>query len=328
MSQRICAVVVTHNRLTFLETCIAALRAQTRALDGILVVDNDSGADTQTWLAAQTDLSVIRQANLGPGGGMATGLALATEWGFDWIWCLDDDACPTPNALDALVRAVAARPDARVFNSLGVSLDNPAQFPAGALCVRTDAQNFLQGQNIYRVADAQNYADAHGLVDTVGGQFYYGTLVHRCVVESIGAPLAWLFWRGDEVEYGLRIMRAGFHIYVVLDSVVTHPAAAIAFVTLFGKTFPYERLRAAPRYYNIRNSIYLREAYYKNRPFTFYVLRRALAALFVELMVDHQRSWRAKSEGCAAVARGVWDGLVIVRRSRHAAALGPVTGDG
>ena len=39
---KIVAVVVTHNRLLLLHECIDALRKQTRKLDEIIVVNNDS----------------------------------------------------------------------------------------------------------------------------------------------------------------------------------------------------------------------------------------------------------------------------------------------
>lgn len=313
MSARICAVVITRDRLGFLQECIAALRSQTRVPDGILVVDNDSQAETREWLEAQSDVLTVRQANLGCAGGFATGLELAAARGYDWMWCFDDDAHPTPRALEGLVRAMAARPEIRVFNSLCVAAQDPARFQAGALCIRTNADNFLQGQNIYRVADARDYADENGLADTAGGQLYLGTLIHRRVVQTAGVPLEWLFWRGDEVEYSLRMMRAGFHIYSVLDSIVTHPLTAVAFLSLWGKKFPYERMSAVKRYYTIRNSIYIRRVYYANRPFWLFLARRIAAAVCVELIADRRRSWRDKAEGCRAALRGTRDGLAIAR---------------
>lgn len=91
MSARICAVVITRDRLAFLQGCIAALRSQTHVPDGILVVDNDSRAETREWLEAQPELLTVHYASLGCEGGSATGLALAAARGYDRVWYFDDD---------------------------------------------------------------------------------------------------------------------------------------------------------------------------------------------------------------------------------------------
>ncbi len=62
----VAAVILTHNRLSLLKRCVAAVRAQTRPLDAIIVVDNASTDGTREWLAQESDLKVITaQANLG-----------------------------------------------------------------------------------------------------------------------------------------------------------------------------------------------------------------------------------------------------------------------
>ena len=52
-SMRVCAVVVTYNRLELLKAALAALRAQTRPLNSILVIDNGCTDDTGRWLASE-----------------------------------------------------------------------------------------------------------------------------------------------------------------------------------------------------------------------------------------------------------------------------------
>ena len=71
----ICAVVVTRDRLALLQHCVDAIRAQTRAPDRILVVDNASSDGTPAWLAAQRDVEVLRlEENGGSSGGFGAGL--------------------------------------------------------------------------------------------------------------------------------------------------------------------------------------------------------------------------------------------------------------
>src|SRR5690242_6912689 len=102
---RVAAVVVTHRRPVLLARTLAALGAQSRPLDAILLVDNggDAGADRASWPAT---VKLIRpHANLGGAGGFALGMRHAVAAGHDWIWLLDDDAIARPDALARLLDA-------------------------------------------------------------------------------------------------------------------------------------------------------------------------------------------------------------------------------
>ena len=60
---KVIAVVVTYNRSQLLKRNIACLRKNSP--HAIIVVNNGSTDDTGEWLAEQTDLIVITQANVG-----------------------------------------------------------------------------------------------------------------------------------------------------------------------------------------------------------------------------------------------------------------------
>ncbi len=100
---KITAVIVTYNRLELLKECLLGLRGQTHPLDEIIVVNNSSTDGTDGWLKDQDRLTVINQDNLGGSGGQYAGIRKAMENGADWIWCMDDDAEPYPDALEQLV---------------------------------------------------------------------------------------------------------------------------------------------------------------------------------------------------------------------------------
>ncbi|MGI8710741.1 MAG: glycosyltransferase, partial [Acidimicrobiales bacterium] len=99
------AVVVTRNRLTLLQECVAALRAQTRVPDEIIIIDNASDDGTRQWLATQNDLTVILQGNVGGAGGFHRGIKEAHARGHDWFWCMDDDTIAQPETLERLCAA-------------------------------------------------------------------------------------------------------------------------------------------------------------------------------------------------------------------------------
>lgn len=283
MAERIVAIIVTYNRLGDLQTGIAALRAQTRPLDALLVINNGSTDGTQGWLEAQPDVQVLQHENQGASAAFALGLSTALEHGFDWFWCMDDDAHPAPDALSALCAAIAARPDIRVFNSLGMARSDPTHFAVGALWARTNPNNYLSGKRLNTLAELAPYTDADGLVNSIGGHFYLGTMLHRSVVAAVGLPLAWLFIRGDEVEYGLRVMRAGYPIYVVVASRVVHPETEAVVFHFFGKTKSFDTMSPQKRYYTLRNSMWLHRHYYAPQSVLLYAARRLGGTFLTEL---------------------------------------------
>lgn len=306
---RIAAIVITYNRLAELQANILALDAQTRPPDKIIVVNNDSTDGTRAWLDAQPELVVIHQANRGAGSSIATGLTMMVELGYDWGWCLDDDAIPGPGALTALCRAIMARPDACVFNSLGLAKNDPAHFAVGALCVRTAPEDYLHGQNVISTTALAPYTDADGLVDSIGGQFWLGTLIHHSVVKTIGVPHEWMFIRGDEVEYGLRMMRAGYHILAVVNSHVYHPAMPSVTIHFLGKVKNFQSTSTEKWYYALRNSVWIRRAYYAQFPLLPYVGRRLGGALLTELVIVPGKPPGERLLSSCTILRGVMDGM-------------------
>ena len=307
---KIAAVVVTFNRPDELKGCIAALRAQTRPADEIIVVVNGSTDGTRAWLETQPDLRVLYQENRGAAGGYARGMLDAVARDFDWLWCLDDDAHPTPTALEMLCRAIGARPDARVFNSLCVARDDDAHFAVGALCVRTDADNYLSGQYVSARADLAPFTDADGIVDSIGGCMWHGILIQRAIVEQVGVPAEEFFSYGEEVEYGLRMMRAGFHILMVTKSVVRHPALSYTAVRFWGRSKSFQILNLRLRYLATRNGIWVHRLYYTQNIWL-YAARRLAGAWLVDLFLAPQRSLRERFVFARAGLRGVYDGLRV-----------------
>jgi GT2 family glycosyltransferase len=203
----IAAVVVTCNRLALLQECVGALRAQTRKLDEIIVVDNASSDGTAEWLAKQTDLQVVTQANLGSAGGQSTGIKTAYLHGHDWFWCMDDDTVPHPEALEKFV--------------VTPYVQDPATGFLGSLVLWTDGTPHRMNQP----SPIQHWrwyntvlADRCVRVD---GCTFVSVLVSRQAVAAVGLPLKEFFIWCDDIEYFRRIVRR-FNGYCVLDSVVVH----------------------------------------------------------------------------------------------------------
>ncbi|MBS7563841.1 glycosyltransferase family 2 protein [Mucilaginibacter sp. Bleaf8] len=197
------AVIVTYNRMSLLKDLITALRWQTYALDNIIVVNNGSTDGTAEWLLLQEDVMTINQENLGGAGGFCTGMQRAYQLGYDWIWCMDDDCMPVPDALQQLF---AHQPSpGSVINSLVLSITDKKTFPfviPGYKAYSQIKTNYIPGALIP----------------------FNGTLFHRDVFTKVGFPNHRMIIWGDETEFFYRVVKKGrLPVGIVTNSIVYHP---------------------------------------------------------------------------------------------------------
>lgn len=216
--QTVAALVVTWNRKHQLARCLEAIRAQTRPVDRIFVVDNCSTDGTPELMSERgysTDPNVeyVRLTeNVGPGGGFHTGMELAYERGYDWIWTVDDDGAPLPDALERLFECPE---HILVRGSVVVGGDDPAgeglayslQGPSGV--ARKTSELALIGAR-------------DGILEGRANP-WNGVAFSRGVVKRVGLPKKEFFYRYVETEYFLRIRRAGIPVGTVLAARVLHP---------------------------------------------------------------------------------------------------------
>ena len=255
---RIAAVVVTHNRPQLLRQALAALRAQTRPLDAIYVVDNASDAPGVAGLeglgdgggggggGGGADLIVLRSAtNIGGAGGFALGMTRAFAAGHDWIWLLDDDALARPDALACLLAAVNGLAGPAV--GAGAVCGTVREF--GDIAVR-HRRRYHRPTGLERSLPRAAYSGPPSRVDTAS---FVGFLVSASAIAEVGFPDREFFLAYDDTEYSLRLGRAGLGIWLVPGSVVEHLRERRA------------RLRAGPfgskHYFTIRNRIVVARCY-------------------------------------------------------------------
>lgn len=98
------SVILTYRRQELLRGTVAAVLAQTRRPDLVLVVDNDEQAGAALDGVEGVEI-LITGENLGPAGGYAVGFRSALERGADKIWVVDDDTVPDPSCLATLLGA-------------------------------------------------------------------------------------------------------------------------------------------------------------------------------------------------------------------------------
>jgi GT2 family glycosyltransferase len=208
----VAAVVVTRDRRALLRDCLAAIAAQTRPADRLVVVDNASSDGTPEMLRAEHPEAevVALTENVGSSGGFAAGVEAAAATGAAWLWLLDDDTVARPDTLERLLAAP--------WREAG--LPEPS-----LLCSRvdwTDGRPHPMNRGIVRRRDPQGYVAAAraGLVP-MRAMTFVSLLVDARAVAEHGPPRADFFLQADDIEFTARILRRG-HGYLVPDSVVEH----------------------------------------------------------------------------------------------------------
>lgn len=299
-TQEIAAVVVTHNRKDLLGECLAALLRQTRLPDRIYVVDNASTDGTTEWLRSQAALAnnrmvLIRlERNTGGAGGFHEGMRRAVGERMDWLWVMDDDACPDDDALQALL---VSEPDKRhIYGSVAINTDRGGEelcWPAG-----TAGQG-----NAFTRKELEPLQAAHNIP-------FLGLFIHSDLIRTIGLPDKEYFILGDDTEYIERARAHGSNLYLVRDSVVRHPMPARHTFTFMGRRFHNLILPPWKKYYDVRNHILIGRRYYGLRCWT-----QTLPGVIVR-MVDSVIHEPDRLRMLRAYILGILDGI-LGRRSRR-----------
>lgn len=214
----VCAFVLTRNRKALLLECLRALRSQTRPVEQIIVLDNASTDGTEATLRREgvldwPELSFHRSPeNTGGAGGFARGVALGVQADREWIWLMDDDAEPRPDALARLVGAPPAQ-DPSV-----VALCSSVVHPDGEI----DVQHRCQMGRFIRPMALDAYEPGH--YRPVECASFVGFMVRTSVARNIELPRAEFFIAYDDAEYSLRVRGRG-EIRLVPESVLVHKLA-------------------------------------------------------------------------------------------------------
>lgn len=294
------AVIVTYNRKELLLRCLQAMRAQARRPDRVIVVDNASTDGTPQalhdagWLD-QVDVELLQLTdNTGGAGGFAAGMARALDLGAQWVWVMDDDALPQPEALAALC-AVGLDPES-VYGSVAID--------GGALSWPMERQDTPKRERIETLAQAPALCEVRFIP-------FLGLMASRQLTERIGLPDPSFFLAVDDVEFCLRARRAGARIRLVSSSRIEHPRAQLTCVRFGWRRFYNLRLVPWKRYYDVRNRLVVARRHY-GAALWYSTLPGTLLRLLITLATEPERAgqWRA-------FVGGVVDGLLDRRGRRH-----------
>lgn len=226
---KIAAVVVTYNRKKLLIECLDAIKEQTFKPHTVFVVDNASTDGTKDWVQEKgyynAVVSEIRFAyvqlptNQGGAGGFYNGIKTTqfSEEHFDAVWVMDDDGLPEKDCLKKLSEYLTQ------YDYLAPMV----------VSVEDSSRLAFNHKGDYSIEKLRNtYGD---FVPDYACPFN-GILYSRKLIDTIGYPIPELFLWGDEQNYNMRAIDAGFRPYTIISAVHHHPSDRVILAkTLWGR---------------------------------------------------------------------------------------------
>lgn len=254
--------------------------------DAIVVDNGSSDGSVEAIEAAHPEVTTIATGrNLGFAEGNNVGLRAALEAGADYVLLLNNDTVVAPDLLRQLVDEAEKRPDAGALCPLIYYLDPPDRiWYAGA---RFDAR---RGHNGRHTGYGERDSGQYDRVREIGRATGAAMLVRREVVEDVGLLDGALFLQVEDVEWSLRMRRAGWRVFFVPAGKVWHRVS----VATGGEHAP------ATAYYEIRNTLAVCDRYAPLRGVS--AARRRAEILAVHML--HARRARRPSENMRAVMEG------------------------
>jgi rhamnopyranosyl-N-acetylglucosaminyl-diphospho-decaprenol beta-1,3/1,4-galactofuranosyltransferase len=250
MTQSVAVAAVTFDRPRELAVLLNAINNQTAPVRSICLVDSGTTA-ARDVAEAHGNVDYVRsEANLGGAGGFSLAVLKAVASGANWIWMMDDDAEPADaECLATLLREAEAR-NLEAGVPLVVAPGDP------------DRLSFffrLHGKVTHERAELEKVGF---LPDD--GHFFNGALIRSDVFFKVGLPDMRLFIRGDEVDFTLRLRKAGIRFGTVTTAAITHPHAFSETKHVFGARWHVIVPETAfKRYYYYRNRGYLIRRYFR-----------------------------------------------------------------
>ena len=294
----IACVVVTRNRFKLLQRCLGGLLNQTSTLDTLIIIDNGSKDETPSLFltgsfADNSRIDYVRlEGNTGGAGGFQAGIDHAMEQGCDWIWVMDDDSCPAP---DALERMIAVDPDPAAIHAAAAVVDfgddRELVWPA------TPLESNDKGKVLMQVDDLK------GPVVPVRNAPFIGMLFHRSLIERIGLPDKDFFVSFEDGEMCARAWARASGVRLVPSAIVRHPRIERRCFNLGRRRLCVIALAPWRRYYDTRNRLVISKRHFGHRLWT-EALPGTLLRWLVTLAV--QPDHLAQS---VAFARGIVDAL-------------------
>lgn len=196
--------------------CLDALQQTTYPNLTIVVVDNGSTNNSveQIQMVHPEILLLQTGKNLGFSTGNNHGIRYGMEHGADYVWLLNNDTEPTPDALSAMVKTAEENPAFGEVGSVLWHMETPGTMQAwGGGCVNT-----WIGYSWHAVKPTEDQG-----LDYLSGA---SILIRRHALEQVGLLDERFFLYWEDSEFSFRLRKYGWKLGVAADSNVRHKVNA------------------------------------------------------------------------------------------------------
>ena len=220
-SHRVSAILVVHDGATWLPEVVASLASQTRAFDHIVAVDTGS-VDASAKLLKGARIPILTMSReTGFGAAIASAVEkLPPSVEDEWLWILHDDCAPAPGALEALLAAVADRPNVVMAGPKLLGWHDRTHLLEIGVSIATNGARWTG------LEDAEYDQGQHDGIADVLAVSTAGALIRRSVFEELGGFDQNLELFRDDVDFGWRVHAAGHGAIVVTDAIAYHAQAS------------------------------------------------------------------------------------------------------
>ncbi|MBO9714530.1 glycosyltransferase family 2 protein [Sphingomonas sp.] len=256
----ILVVIVNYRTPDLAVDAVASLADEVRARGDtqVVVVENGSGDESAAVIAAAIEAHgfgdwcalVVSERN----GGFAAGNNVGIRWYQDrhggalpaQVWLVNPDTRAEPGALGALVDFMDAHPQVGIAGGRCLWEDGSTRYTAFRFhSPRTELVSAVNFGPVTKLLGKAQVAlpipEAPRRVDWVSGSSF---MVRRAVIEAIGGMDEGYFLYFEEADYCARAQDAGFEVWTVPASVITHLGGKSTGVTGASRT-----LNRRPRYW-------------------------------------------------------------------------------
>jgi len=216
MNPQVACIVLNWNGWRDTIACLSALKECAYPQFTVIVVDNGSTDDSVARIRSAHPKTLLLESgkNLGFAGGNNTGIRYALAHGADYIWLLNNDTKPAPDALSAL---------------LSKALSDERIGAVASICYSSDSPSTVQAWAGARV----NLWIGYGRNTTVPHEDDWfhslnGTslLLARTAFEDAGLLDEGFFLYWEDTEFCLRLRKKGWRLAAAPSSRILHKVNA------------------------------------------------------------------------------------------------------
>lgn len=224
-THRVDVIMVTHDGARWLPRTLAAIRGSRVQPDAVHVIDTESIDSTRELLEnAGATVTTLGTAPRGQTYGASIAQAFAqlpdTDADQAWIWLLHDDSAPAADALDALLKATEAHPDAAIFGAKSVGWNDSSKLQEVGITITGAGHRDPRIERGER--DQGQYIETEEVL-AVGSA---GMLVRRDVWHTLhGMRDIFPVYR-DDIDFCWRAWEHGYRVRVVPQAEIAHREAA------------------------------------------------------------------------------------------------------